>query len=93
MSYENTKVYFDGSHYIGIPYKPSTAKRGAKTPEETVVVEDQNTSAGQRSAVNADVVDNVPNTHTDSITEPRKGSRITRKALFENVRQGGEKRA
>ena len=27
MNYENTKIYFDGSHYIGIPHKPQPWKK------------------------------------------------------------------
>ena len=34
MAYYETKVYFDGSHYIAIPYKAnSTAKKGGEMNE------------------------------------------------------------
>ena len=85
MSYENTKVYFDGSHYIGIPYKPSTAKRGVKTPEETVVITEQNEVKDGITAVNTDVADGIANIPDDTAVKPRKERRITRKALFEEL--------
>ena len=34
MAYYETKVYFDGSHYIAIPYKANpTAKKGGEMKE------------------------------------------------------------
>lgn len=85
MAYENTKVYFDGSHYIGIPYKPSMAKRGVKTPEETVVITEQNEVKDGITAVNTDVADGIANIPDDTAVKPRKERRITHKELFEEL--------
>ena len=35
MPYGETKVYFDGSHYIAIPHTTRPNLRRTKTPEET----------------------------------------------------------
>ena len=37
MAFENVKVYFDGSHYIAIPYKanPNVKKSSSLTDLET----------------------------------------------------------
>lgn len=40
MPYGETKVYFDGSHYIAIPHTTRPSKRRPKPPEEMIVVED-----------------------------------------------------
>lgn len=40
MPYGETKVYFDGSHYIAIPHTTRPSKRRPKSPEETIVIED-----------------------------------------------------
>ena len=40
MSYGEAKVYFDGGHYIAIPYVPNpfAGKKKYKKKEQTVVV-------------------------------------------------------
>ena len=38
MPYGETKVYFDGSHYIAIPHTTRPNLRRTKTPEETITV-------------------------------------------------------
>ena len=41
MAYQDTKVYYDGSHYIAIPKKPAPRHRGARLEEDPVeVIED-----------------------------------------------------
>ena len=34
MSYAETKVYFDGSHYIAIPHTTRPTKKRPKKPED-----------------------------------------------------------
>ena len=41
MAYGETKVYFDGSHYIAIPHTTRPSKKRYKPPEETVEVKDE----------------------------------------------------
>ena len=40
MPYGECKIYFDGSHYIGIPHKTRPSRRRQKPPEEKIVVTD-----------------------------------------------------
>lgn len=43
MPFLNSKVYFDGSHFIAIPYVPNLAKKSKKiTPEEVVYLDTEN---------------------------------------------------
>ena len=38
MPYQDTKVYYDGSHYIAIPKRPAPRHRGAMLEEDPVEV-------------------------------------------------------
>ena len=38
MPYGECKIYFDGSHYIGIPHTTRPSRRRSKPPEEEIVV-------------------------------------------------------
>ena len=38
MFYTETKVYFDGSHYIGIPHTTRSVRKKIKPPEETMEI-------------------------------------------------------
>ena len=38
MPYGECKIYFDGSHYIGIPHTTRPSRRSPKPPEEEIVV-------------------------------------------------------
>ena len=42
MSYSETKVYFDGSHYIAIPHTTRPTKKRPKPPEEIIEVLEEN---------------------------------------------------
>ena len=42
MSYGETKVYFDGSHYIAIPHTERPVKKRPKPIEETITVIQEN---------------------------------------------------
>lgn len=64
MPYGETKVYFDGSHYIAIPHTERPTKRRPKPPEEIITVTEtpqettlQNTD---ESAVTDDVIAPIP---------------------------------
>ena len=41
MAYQDTKVYYDGSHYIAIPKRPAPRHPGARLPEDLVEVVDE----------------------------------------------------
>ena len=40
MAYGETKVYFDGSHYIAIPHTERKTKKRPKRPEELITVKE-----------------------------------------------------
>ena len=46
MPYGETKVYFDGSHYIAIPHTTRPNLRRTKTPEETITVVESEEGVG-----------------------------------------------
>ena len=45
MSYSETKVYFDGSHYIAIPHTTRPTKKRTKPIEEDIIVEENKGSS------------------------------------------------
>ena len=51
MAYGETKVYFDGSHYIAIPHTTRPTRRRARLPEEQVEVKDANADAEKESTL------------------------------------------
>lgn len=75
MPYGETKVYFDGSHYIAIPHTERPTRRRPKPQEELITVTEtpqktilQNTD---ESAVTDDVIAPIPlvEEHTEQVTE------------------------
>ena len=52
MPYGETKVYYDGSHYIAIPYVPNPRRRRPKPPEETITVLEEYTDTEQEQGLN-----------------------------------------
>ncbi len=64
MPFGETKVYFDGSHYIAIPHtnRPSK-KRKVKTEEEITVYEDSIT--GENEGTSEDITEGVPDAPTE----------------------------
>ena len=41
MAFAETKVYFDGSHYIAIPHTTRPIKKRYSPPEELITIEDK----------------------------------------------------
>lgn len=107
MPYGETKVYFDGSHYIAIPHTTRPVRPKRYHVEEEIEVIDNDTSSsvadetpsenGLESAVSDDngLVEEVPadgeNPATDSENKPKKARRITRKELFDELYQEAQK--
>ena len=64
MPYGETKVYFDGSHYIAIPHTERKTKRRPKPPEEYITVAESANSDPQaiseESAVTDEVIAPIP---------------------------------
>lgn len=101
MPYGETKVYFDGSHYIAIPHttRPSRPRR-KPLEEEITVVENAETQTTQESApsdedaptLHIEETDGGEQTPKQSATEPPKVEeksqtehKMTRKELFNKL--------
>lgn len=54
MAYEEVKVYFDGSHYIGIPHTTNPSRKKYKPPEETVEVKEKEDKVKTKETDNTD---------------------------------------
>lgn len=67
MPYKETKVYFDGSHYVAIPHTTKKKSFAKKIPDDQFVVPEK--------------TDDIPVTDTD--LTPQKSRTVTRKDVFE----------
>ena len=101
MAYGETKVYFDGSHYIAIPHTTRPSKKRPKPVEELVTVIDDNDEPQMESTPS--IIDDVPfpvgeefeveekddileNKQNETIEKKTKTERqMTRKEIFEEV--------
>ncbi len=99
MAFGETKVYFDGSHYIAIPHTTRPSKKRPKPMEETITVLEENEPQKESTPsvledvpfpvelveVEEDIFGEDPQP-TDKVEEPpKKGRTTTRKELFEEV--------
>ena len=101
MAYGETKVYFDGSHYIAIPHTTRPSKKRPKPVEELVTVIDDNDEPQMESTPS--IIDDVPfpvgeefeveekddileNKQNETIEKkPKTERQMTRKEIFEEV--------
>ena len=101
MAYGETKVYFDGSHYIAIPHTTRPSKKRPKPIEELVTVIDEKDEPQMESTPS--IIDDVPfpvgeefeveetddnydKKQTEIIEKkPKKERKMTRKEIFEEV--------
>ena len=60
MPYGECKIYFDGSHYIGIPHTTRPSRRRSKPPEEEIVVTDNETEQTAETEVNITIEESAP---------------------------------
>ena len=60
MPYGECKIYFDGSHYIGIPHTTRPSRRREKPPEEEIVVTDNETEQTAETEVNITIEESAP---------------------------------
>ena len=94
MAYGETKVYYDGSHYIAIPHTERPKKPKALKIEKEIVVNDKNEIIPEYDEIpsmltlsNGHVLEEVE--FVDGELKPvikkvkRKGKKTTKKALFE----------
>ena len=93
MAYIESKVYFDGSHYIGIPHTTRFVPKQVKPPEEEILVHEDGTPA--KADVPSfpqtlfDIAENcqVLSNETAVLDKPKKVLKITKKQLFEDLYQ------
>ena len=100
MPYGECKIYFDGSHYIGIPHTTRPSRRRPKPPEEEIVVTEKEieptieTEENVRAEESAPSNDDAPialekNTElSKSKPQPEQQPKVrtmTRKELFEEL--------
>ena len=73
MAFAETKVYFDGSHYIAIPHTTRPIKKRYSPPEELITIEDK-TDAGTNEDTS-----NVPSVFNDNqaTTETKEETKTT----------------
>ena len=102
MPYGECKIYFDGSHYIGIPHTTRPSRRRPKPPEEEIVVTEKEieptieTEENVRAEESAPSNDDAPialekNTElSESEPQPEQQPKVrtmTRKELFDELYQ------
>ena len=71
MPFGETKVYFDGSHYIAIPHTERKTKKRPKRPEELITVKEMECSSneGEPSVSNIENNQNLENINKESLIE------------------------
>ena len=99
MPYGECKIYFDGSHYIGIPHTTRPSRRRPKPPEEEIVVTENETDMDKEQVTETDKgiqaeenapseIDDASSSHTEDTDMPEKRVKsrtMTRKELFEEL--------
>ena len=98
MPYQETKVYFDGSHYIAIPHTTRPSTKRVPTPEKEITVYEENKSTNTDTpteiseSVSVEDIKQAgePLNSDDRTEEPRQAEtpiarKTTRKELFEQL--------
>ncbi len=100
MAFAETKVYFDGSHYIAIPHKTRPTKKHYSPPEELITIEDKTDIGTNEDTSNVPSVfndnqsinktktteNNCGNLQPNSVEEkPKIERQLTRKELFNEL--------
>lgn len=60
MPYGECKIYFDGSHYIGIPHTTRPSRRCEKPPEEEIIVTENETELATETKENIKATESAP---------------------------------
>ena len=79
MAYQDTKVYYDGSHYIAIPKRPAPRHRGARLEEDPVEVIEEKKGPKQTQLdlgdrIHAPKEAAVPTFEKEKVTEIQKNT-------------------
>ena len=94
MAFGETKVYFDGSHYIAIPHTERPAKKRPIKIEEVITVCDKETQDSNENTEpfvsheeNSDTeqVESVENNAEFVEEKPKKARKMTKKELFNEL--------
>lgn len=89
MSISEAKVYFDGSHYIAIPYLPNPQKRGIRQEADTLIdvpAETDMTCEDMQAEEQTDTEGETENTKQEADAASKPPTRkMTRKTLFEEL--------
>ena len=93
MWYGESKVYFDGSHYIAIPHTTRFVRKRIKPPEELITIESGEDGALENSDVPsfaAPIVCNEANQNTEKTQEKtekvaKNTVKMTKKEYFEQL--------
>lgn len=97
MHYGESKVYFDGSHYIAIPHTERPVKKRPKQPEEIITVVEEETSKKDLedsnlepsvSSCNNEILETKSEIESmEKVAEekPKKERKLTRKELFDEL--------
>lgn len=97
MHYAESKVYFDGSHYIAIPHTERPVKKRPKVLEEVITVVEEEApkkdledsenepsiSSSNETNLNVENEDKVTGNNIEN--KPKKQRQITRKELFNEL--------
>ena len=95
MPFGETKVYFDGSHYIAIPHTTRPTKKRTKPIEEDIIVEENEGSPSLDEP--SDLITQPSNVDLENIkdksqsepefesTQKKKVKSMTKKQLFEEL--------
>lgn len=90
MPYGECKIYFDGSHYIGIPHTTKPSRRRPKPPEEEIVVTEkeikppteteENVGAEESAPSNDDapivLAENIESSESESEPQPESQPKV-----------------
>lgn len=90
MPYGECKIYFDGSHYIGIPHTTRPSRRRPKPPEEEIVVTEkeieptteteENVKAEESAPSNDDapivLAENIESSESESEPQPEQQPKV-----------------
>ena len=85
MAYQDTKVYYDGSHYIAIPKRPAPRHRGARLEEDPVEVIEDVQNESTEDAENTTEAPHEP--PSEAPKKPAVKRRATRRELFNELYQ------
>lgn len=66
MPYGECKIYFDGSHYIGIPHTTRPSRRRPKPPEEEIVVTEKEAEPPTEKDENIKATESAPSDSDDA---------------------------